>query len=154
MRMAGGQDSLRCDYCKNIYFSTPDDSGVRYLDQLPKLPCPVCAVALWNATLAGIGIRACKRCRGTLVPMAIFEDLVEKLREQSSGTDNAAPDAHALDQRLNCPQCHEHMDTHFYYGGGRVVMADCERCSLNWLDGGALMRIVHAPQPDGAQAGA
>jgi Zn-finger nucleic acid-binding protein len=42
------------------------------------------------------------------------------------------------------------MDTHFYYGGGHVVMENCERCELNWLDGGTLMRIAHAPHSEDA----
>ena len=29
-------------------------------------------------------------------------------------------------------------------------MEDCERCELNWLDGGALLRIVHAPHSEEA----
>ena len=64
MQMADGQLSLRCDYCKNIDFSEPDDSGIRYLDEAQDLLCPACAVPLWNATLSGAAIRACKRCRG------------------------------------------------------------------------------------------
>ena len=39
-----------------------DDTGVRYLDEAPELPCPVCAAPLWNAILA-----AC-RCVGARVP--------------------------------------------------------------------------------------
>lgn len=152
MHMAAGQDSLRCDYCRNIYFSAADDSGVRYLDETVEILCPVCRVPLWNATVADTGIRACKRCRGMLIPMGIFEELVEKLRAQHEGTDIAASDRDELNNGLECPQCHQGMEKHFYYGGGRVVMADCERCSLNWLDGGALMRIVRAHQPDGAEA--
>jgi Zn-finger nucleic acid-binding protein len=37
------------------------------------------------------------------------------------------------------------MDTHLYGGGGNVVIDDCERCGLNWLDHGELDRIVRAP---------
>lgn len=152
MRMAGGQDSLRCDYCKNIYFSAPDDSGIRYLDEAAGLTCPACGDALWNATLAALGLRACKRCRGMLIPMGVFEELVQKLWDERGGTDAVAPEHGDLSRRLQCPQCHRLMDTHFYYGGGRVVIEDCEHCSLNWLDGGALMRIVRARQADGAGA--
>lgn len=96
---------------------------------------------------------ACKQCRGMSIPMGIFEELVEKLREEQQGTGVTASDPGELNNRLLCPQCHQRMETHYYYGGGRVVMADCERCSLNWLDGGALMRIVRARQPDEANTG-
>jgi Zn-finger nucleic acid-binding protein len=37
------------------------------------------------------------------------------------------------------------MDTHFYEGPGNIIIDDCSRCFLNWLDQGELMRVVHAP---------
>jgi Zn-finger nucleic acid-binding protein len=37
------------------------------------------------------------------------------------------------------------METHPYGGGGNVIIEDCERCELNWLDHGELERIVQAP---------
>ena len=46
---------------------------------------------------------------------------------------------------LNCPHCHQHMDTHFYNGPGNVIIDDCDTCELNWLDHGELMRIARAP---------
>ena len=36
------------------------------------------------------------------------------------------------------------METHFYAGPGHVIVDSCENCSELWLDGGELMRIVHA----------
>jgi Zn-finger nucleic acid-binding protein len=36
------------------------------------------------------------------------------------------------------------MDTHFYGGPGNIIIDDCDRCSLNWLDAGELMRIALA----------
>ena len=152
MRMAGGQESLRCDYCKNIYFSGPDVQGVRYLDELPGLLCPVCAVPLWNATLAGAPLRACKRCRGMLVAMGAFQGLIEQVRAEHAGTQTpATSDEVDPSRKLECPSCHHTMESHFYYGGGHVVMVDCERCEVNWLDGGALMRIVRAPRHEEAE---
>jgi Zn-finger nucleic acid-binding protein len=153
MRMAGGQQSLRCDYCKNIYFSGPDDQGVRYLGELPGLLCPVCVIPLWDATMAGVPLRACKQCRGMLIAMGAFAGLIEQVRAEHAGSE--VPDtSDEVDpsRRLECPSCHHPMETHFYYGGGRVVMEDCEHCELNWLDGGALMRIVRAPHDDNADS--
>jgi Zn-finger nucleic acid-binding protein len=37
------------------------------------------------------------------------------------------------------------MEAHFYAGPGNVVIDSCDQCSLNWLDHGELMHIVHAP---------
>jgi Zn-finger nucleic acid-binding protein len=40
------------------------------------------------------------------------------------------------------------MDTHPYYGGGRVVVDTCHRCTLIWLDAGELTVIErHNPLP-------
>jgi Zn-finger nucleic acid-binding protein len=36
-------------------------------------------------------------------------------------------------------------DTHYYGGPGNVIIDDCSRCELNWLDNGELMTIVRAP---------
>jgi Zn-finger nucleic acid-binding protein len=151
MRLAGGLTSLRCDYCKSLYNTAPDNEGVRYLDELENLLCPVCTVPLWNATLANVPVRACKKCRGMLVAMGAFQALIDQARGEHAGA--AIPlgdDGSDLNRKLECPQCHHTMEAHFYYGGGHVVMEDCERCELNWLDGGALMRIVHAPHSEEA----
>ena len=37
------------------------------------------------------------------------------------------------------------MDTHYYADGGNVIIDDCSRCELNWLDAGELTAIIHAP---------
>jgi Zn-finger nucleic acid-binding protein len=146
MQMSGGQDCLRCHYCKNIYFSAPDDSGIRYLDQLQDRQCPVCAIPLWNASLSRLGVQACKRCRGVLVPMGLLEDLIENMRADHPGVSfPSAPDYDGLSRRLRCPQCGRPMETHFHYGGGSAVVEDCEKCSVIWLEHDSLMRIVHAP---------
>jgi Zn-finger nucleic acid-binding protein len=149
MRLAGGLTSLRCDYCKSLYYSAPDDEGLRSLDELPDLLCPVCLIPLWNATLGNIPLRACKKCRGMLVMMGAFEGLIEQARAAHPGAEMPmADDGSDPNRKLECPQCHHTMESHFYYGGGHVVMEDCERCELNWLDGGALLRIAHAPHAE------
>lgn len=151
MRLASGSTSLRCDYCGSSYCSAPDDQGLRYLDEVEGLLCPVCALPLWNATLANVPIRACKQCRGMLIAMGALQGLVDQERAEHPGAEiPLAGDGSELSRRLECPHCHHTMETHFYYGGGHVVMEDCERCELNWLDGGALMRVVHAPHSEEA----
>ncbi len=151
MQLAGGLTSLRCDYCKSIVNTAPDDEGVRYLDELEELLCPACMVPLWNATFANVPIRSCKKCHGILVAMGAFEELIAQAHAEHPGSESpVAEDGSDLSRKLDCPQCHHSMDTHFYYGGGHVVMEDCERCELNWLDGGALLRIVHAPHSEEA----
>jgi Zn-finger nucleic acid-binding protein len=36
------------------------------------------------------------------------------------------------------------METHPYHGGGAVMIDDCDRCGLVWLDRGEIARIVRA----------
>ena len=80
MHVAGGILSLRCDYCKNSIYTGTDDEGIRYFEELENVLCPVCAIPLWNASLHNVSIRACKKCRGMLVGMNVFEGLIDQLR--------------------------------------------------------------------------
>jgi Zn-finger nucleic acid-binding protein len=146
MRLANGNASLRCDYCKSIFVAAQDDAGVQLLDKSAELICPVCTVPLWDAVLTGVPIQACKQCHGLLVAMGAFEALIDQMRAlHEESAISPAADPADLKRTINCPRCHRRMDTHFYYGGGQSVMSGCENCSLNWLDGGVLMRIVRAP---------
>lgn len=76
-----------------------------------------------------------------------FMALIEELRSTYAGRGSVQPaaDRRALDRHVNCPQCHQPMDTHFYEGPGNIVIDDCSRCFLNWLDQGELTRVVRAP---------
>ena len=100
-----------------------------------------------HAALASQRIRYCERCRGMLIPMSTFMALVQQLRAGRDGPAAIphAPDTRDLQRRIDCPQCHQRMDTHFYGGPGNIVIDDCSRCHLNWLDHGELVRIVRAP---------
>jgi LSD1 subclass zinc finger protein len=147
LRMATGNATLRCDYCNTVVVAKTDDSGLLFLDQvLTELNCPVCSIPLSKAAVAGIELYACKQCSGMLVSMGVFEALIEKKRAESTGdVIPSPPDPADLNRRLNCPRCRKPLDMHFYMGGGSSVIGGCEDCSLSWLDGGVLMRIVRAP---------
>lgn len=147
MRVTENEDSLRCEYCRGVYTPEQNDDGVRLLGETSKLGCPVCAVPLEQAALGEHRILSCKNCQGMLVPMGNFVALVEELRtgRSGSGAIQPAPDRKGLDRHLSCPQCHQPMDTHFYEGPGNIIIDDCSRCLLNWLDRGELMRVVRAP---------
>ncbi len=151
MRVERGLINLHCDYCKSVVYSAPDAEGLRYLGEAEGCQCPVCEVSLWDAALGNLPLRACKQCHGVLVAMGAFEGLIQQVRAQHEGKEiPVTEDARDLDRKLNCPSCHRPMETHFYYGGGHVVMEDCEHCELNWLDGGALMRIACTPRQEEA----
>lgn len=79
--------------------------------------------------------------------MTVFVVLIGALRARRGEESEIVPppDPHQLDRATLCPQCHHRMDTHYYAGGGNVVIDDCSRCELNWLDAGELMAIAHAP---------
>jgi Zn-finger nucleic acid-binding protein len=147
LKLAAGNTSLRCDYCKLVVAVDASDSGAQFLDEAQGMACPTCSATLWHAVLAGTGVDACKTDRGLLVPMDSFEALVEKMKALHTEREFPGPvDAAELERKVLCPKCHQRMDTHYYFGGGHAVMSTCERCGLHWLDGGMLMRIVRAPQ--------
>jgi Zn-finger nucleic acid-binding protein len=146
MRLEDDKEFLSCDYCRNIYFPEKNDDGVRVLGEAA-LACPVCAVPLAHAALAGVRMIYCSRCRGMLIPMDAFVALIEMLRAQGKGpaTIPKSPDAKGLERHIDCPQCHRRMDTHYYGGPGNIIIDDCSPCHLNWLDSGELGRIIRAP---------
>ena len=146
MHLIAGSDSLACDFCKSVHVVEKNDDGVALLDETPEQMCPVCAIPLWSATLDGVAMHYCKHCRGMLIPMEPFVGLVETMRCLHPGSQIPSPaDPAELRRKVDCPLCHHRMDAHFYYGGGSVVIDGCDACSLNWLDAGELMRVVHAP---------
>jgi Zn-finger nucleic acid-binding protein len=147
MQLKPDEDSYRCDYCHAVYLPNKDDDGVRVLGDPTSEPCPICNVSLVNAAIAKIRIPYCTQCRGMLIPMPALPALIDELQAVQSGGALPQPpaDAHDLERRINCPQCHHRMDTHLYAGPGNVVVDSCEDCSLIWLDRGELTHIVRAP---------
>ena len=151
MRLATGDTSMRCDYCKTVVVLPADDAGLRFFEEACQgLNCPVCSVPLWNAMLGGAKLLACKKCKGMLIGMNAFEPLIEDLREKNPDQVKipSPPDPADLHRIVECPKCHRHTDVHFYMGGGGAIIATCENCELNWLDGGMLMRIVRTPHEE------
>jgi Zn-finger nucleic acid-binding protein len=147
MRLEDDKDFLVCDYCGNIHAGETSEEGVRVLGENAPSNCPVCSIAMVHAAVDAQRILYCKRCRGMLVRMDIFLSLVEDLR---SKRDMAAQivfpvNAKDLGRSIPCPRCCQDMDSHVYGGGGNAVIGSCERCEVNWLDHGALDRIVRAP---------
>ncbi len=84
--------------------------------------------------------------------MGVFPAVIQDLKSRRSATAyDARPfDPRDLGRRILCPKCSRQMDTHLY-GGGNVIIDDCENCGLNWLDYGELDRIVRAPDQEYAR---
>jgi len=119
MHLIAGSDSMACDFCKSVHVVEKNDDGVAVLDETPEQ---------------------------LLIPMEPFVGLVETMRCLHPGSQIPSPaDPAELRRKVDCPLCRHRMDAHFYYGGGSVVIDGCDACSVNWLDAGELMRVVHAP---------
>ncbi len=153
MRLEDHNEFLSCEYCGNVHFPDPNADGVRVLDERSPFECPVCRDPLVHAALTGIRLLYCGRCRGVLVGVGPFLDLV-----QASGPVSACRrhplNPRDLTRRLTCPKCLRTMDTHPYGGGGNIVIDNCPECEWNWLDYGELQRVtasVARNQPNHAQ---
>lgn len=147
MKLTADMESFKCEYCHSVCFPDKNEDGVRVLDEPSGQECPLCNIPLVHAVLAKNPVIYCKGCKGILIPMSMLEGIIEELRdEHGAGAAPVAGDKDDLRRKINCPQCHRPMDAHFYAGPGNAVIDSCEECSLIWLDRGALMRIVHAPE--------
>lgn len=146
MKLGAAGDSYTCDYCHSVYFPDKNGDGVRVLGESPDEPCPVCSVPLVQASLERTRLRYCTRCRGMLIPMDAFADLIEAVRANKAGTMPAGPNAtddSELQRRLNCPHCRQTLMMDFYAGANHVVIGSCERCALDWVDHGKLQQIAY-----------
>lgn len=146
MRLEAAKECLVCNYCGNIVFPGPNQDGVRMFGELSETSCPVCRVALFEAVLAGHRILCCERCRGMLVSIDDFLQIVAQRRAALGGlSEPARPlDWGDIKRRLVCPRCGEPMDTHPYGGPGSIIIDNCPHCRVNWLDHKELERIVRA----------
>ena len=114
MLLKPDEDSYKCDYCHAVFLPEGDDDGVRVLGELSQQACSICNIPLANAAIAKIRILYCTECHGMLIPMAVLQALVDELKSTASGGTIPQPtsDAEDLGRKINCPQCHHHMDTH------------------------------------------
>lgn len=146
MKLAQDLASVVCEYCKRVEFLEKNEEGVCVLEEIPTQDCPGCQRPLHHATLHGARLDYCVHCRGMLFAMESFPVLIAAMRVAQPGSDVPAPaSSDELRRKVLCPRCHTAMDTHFYYGGGSVVVDNCDHCDVIWLDHGELLRIVHAP---------
>jgi Zn-finger nucleic acid-binding protein len=149
MRLKDDADYLLCDYCQTLHFPDPNSDGVRVLGVKAEISCPICAISLTHASVARERIFYCERCRGMLIAMDVFTEIVDDLRSRREICVDLAhpPDWKALDREIHCPTCSATMDTHPYCGPGNIIIDTCESCAVNWLDYGELDRVVRAPDP-------
>jgi Zn-finger nucleic acid-binding protein len=147
MRLEENKDHLVCQYCRHQHFPDPDADGIRVLGLPSPVPCPVCRVRLTHAAAAGQRLLFCESCRGMLIPVTSFLNVVTELRSRRQGPSGIPRAANLEDLRraLDCPHCRKRMDTHPYAGPGNIIIDNCPACGVNWLDHSELRRIVTAP---------
>jgi Zn-finger nucleic acid-binding protein len=149
MRVDNASGALTCNHCGSVE-QVP--ALVRYLERAGEssTSCPTCTSPLAECRLEGHPLLFCDRCHGMLVAMELFVSIVEAAREHDDRTDVISPRRQSPGSRvLTCPECRQPMVNHLYGGPGNLVIDACERCHVNWLDGGELRRIARAPRGRG-----
>ena len=142
-----------CRHCGTNHFpQTIEQDGIRIVGHPAGAPkCPVCKDAVAHALLDDDHpIDFCIRCRGVLLPRATFANVVNKRRAWASGppAEPVPLDRRELHRELQCPRCDARFDTYPHLGPGSVVIDNCTRCDLIWLDFGEMRQMVDAPGRD------
>jgi Zn-finger nucleic acid-binding protein len=150
MGVVPGRDYFFCQYCGSYAFLRPSSDGVVALGEEGGVECPVCCTTLGKASVAGVRVLHCAKCRGILAGQEAFSIIVKVLRALASGEPDPVRPLNREDLRreVTCPYCGQTMDTHPYYGPGNVVVDNCARCAVIWLDYGELATIRDAPGKD------
>lgn len=145
-------DYFFCEYCDSFYFPAESPDGVRVLDGPDDTKCPICHVPLTSASISGIRVLHCSRCKGVLAEQPVFLDILKYQRAFASGPPHPQRplNQEALQRQIHCPGCGQEMNTHPYYGPGNVVVDNCAHCAVIWLDYGELGTITNAPGRDRA----
>lgn len=148
MQLVRDRDYWACAYCTTFHFPQANDEGVRVLGEESHLRCPVCRDELVSGAVEQTPVLVCQTCKGILAEPPDFRRIVDLRRRSSAKKEHVLHplDASELDRVVLCPQCHQQMDTHPYYGPGNAVVDSCGRCALIWLDHGELTVIVTAPE--------
>ena len=142
-----------CRHCGTYHFpQTVEADGIRIIGHPAGAPkCPVCKDAMVHALLDdNHPSDLCTRCRGVLLPRATFANVVNKRRAWASGppSEPVPLDRRELHRELACPRCGARFDTYPHLGPGSVVIDNCTRCDMIWLDFGEMKQMVDAPGRD------
>lgn len=144
LKAVPGRHYLQCPYCLSFHFPTQEQDGVLPGTEFSGHACPVCAHLLVRASIEGIEAHWCENCHGILLSRRNFTQVVEVRRAMHRKGYDVDEVVEVLDitpRRLRCPNCHNFMETHPYFGPGHVVIDTCGDCHLIWLDPGELTRI-------------
>jgi Zn-finger nucleic acid-binding protein len=144
------RDYSFCEYCGSFHFSVATGGGVRVLDESGGPDCPICQQELSVASMDAMRVLYCPKCRGILAEQRVFLALVEYQRARATRPPDRPRRLKPEDllRQTYCPFCGQPMDTYPYYGPGNLVVDNCPRCDVIWLDYGELGIITNAPGPD------
>ncbi|MGM0595802.1 MAG: zf-TFIIB domain-containing protein [Myxococcota bacterium] len=143
-----GKNYLYCEYCQTFHFPENNNKDkVEIIGDEKLMKCPICRKNLVEANIEGEEVAFCNNCQGMLLPRKSFIIVIDKRRAQYSGKPMEhlqKIDQKDLKRTTHCPKCKQKMETHPYYGPGRVVIDSCAHCSLIWLDQGEMTKIEKA----------
>jgi Zn-finger nucleic acid-binding protein len=153
MELIESRRYLQCRHCGAFHF--PDGieaEGIRVTGAVANAPdCPRCNSPLLHGVLDNdYAVDLCGTCRGVLMPRENFAAVVSMRRAWASNppAEPVRLDPGQLQRKLTCPVCRGRFETFAYAGPGNVVIDNCVRCDLVWLDYGELRQIVDAPGRD------
>ena len=145
---------FRCGHCGTFHFpdGAPDVDGIRVVGTAADaFGCAVCKLPMAHAIIDNNHpIQFCARCRGVLLSRTTFAAVISRRRAWAT-TPPIEPlplDRSALTRELSCPSCSQRFETYPHYGPGNVVIDNCTRCDVIWLDFGEMRQIVDAPGRD------
>lgn len=150
MAFVWDRDHFFCEYCKTSVFLPGAPSDIRVVDEKSGITCALCDADMKVASLMRERVLQCGSCRGLLIEQERFLKLIDGLRATATGPP-AIPrsmDREELRRKIRCPRCRGAMNTHPYGGPGNIVVDNCERCHLIWLDYGELKSVIDAPGSD------
>jgi Zn-finger nucleic acid-binding protein len=153
MELIESRRYFRCRHCGTCHFpQSVEADGIRIVGHLPDAPkCPVCATGMAHAVLDDrYPIDFCAKCRGILLRRETFADVTSKRRAwvTSPPVEPVALERQALRRELACPKCGGRFETYPHLGPGNVVIDNCPKCDVIWLDFGEMQQIVDAPGRD------
>ena len=153
MELIESRRYFRCGHCGTYHFpEAVEADGIRIVGHLADAPnCPVCTTALAHALLDNDDpIDFCARCRGILLPRTTFARVVDKRRAWATSppAEPVPLERRQLQRALSGPRCAGRFETYPHSGPGNVVIDNCTKCDMIWLDFGEMRQIVDAPGKD------
>jgi len=138
---------MQCDYCQSLVFSSDNPLTIDRIIAAggeTDADCPVCQKSLQTGRLEDRPVLYCGGCYGILVRNEHFGAIVRERRTRRKGCEAKAGkllNTEEYKRQIGCPNCHQKMEVHPYYGPGNIVIDSCNACQYIWLDHGELRTV-------------